>query len=59
MIAADREAFREQLISFRTLGVTARLGWTALPARLDAGGIRLAGGSARVYSRAEVGHLLT
>lgn len=59
MIAADREAFHERFISFRTLGVTARLGWTELQARLDAGGIRPAGGSARVYSRAEVNHLLT
>lgn len=59
MSATDREAFHDQFISFRTLGVTARLGWSELQARLDAGGIRPEGGSARIYSRADVAHLLT
>lgn len=58
MSATDRVAFHDQFISFRTLGVAARLGWSELQARLDAVGIRPAGGSARVYTRAEVGHLL-
>lgn len=38
--------------------VAARLGWSEFQARLDADGIRPAGGSARIYSRAEIGHLL-
>lgn len=59
MSATDREAFHDQFISFRTLGVTARLGWSELQARLDADGICPAGGSARNYSRADVAHLLT
>jgi len=58
MSATDRETFHDWFISFRTLGVTARLGWGELQARLDAGGIRPAGGSARIYSRANVAHLL-
>lgn len=58
MSAADREAFHDQFISFRTLGVTARLAWSELQARLDTNRIRPAGGSARIYSRAEVSHLL-
>lgn len=59
MTSTDREAFHERFISFRTLGVAASLGWSELQARLDASGIRPTGGSTRVYSRAEVGHLLT
>lgn len=56
--AADREAFRERFISFRTLGILARRGWSELQARLDAGGIRAAGGSVRICSRAGISHLL-
>ncbi|QRZ13929.1 hypothetical protein JWJ88_04515 [Paracoccus methylovorus] len=59
MSATDREAFHDRFISFRTLGVTTLLGWSELQARLDAGGIRPEGGSARIYSRADVIHLLT
>lgn len=59
MSAADREAFRDQFISFRTLGVTARLGWSELQARLEADGIGPSGGSGRIYSRADISHLLT
>ncbi|WP_314188314.1 hypothetical protein, partial [Paracoccus yeei] len=59
MSAADREAFHERFISFRTLGVAARLAWSELQARLDADEIRPAGGRARIYSRADVADLLT
>ncbi|WP_041527221.1 hypothetical protein [Paracoccus aminophilus] len=59
MSAADRAAFHDQFISFRTLGVTARLAWSELQARLDASGICPTGGSARIYSRADVAHLPT
>ena len=58
MSATDRVAFHDQFISFRTLGVAARLGWSELQRRLDADSIRSAGGSARIYSRADVAHLL-
>lgn len=59
MGATDRETFHDRFISFRTLGVIARLGWSELQARLDADGIRPTGGSARIYSRADVTHLVT
>lgn len=59
MTATDREAFHDRFISFRTLGVAARLGWSQLQVQLDADGIRPTGGSARIYSRADVAHLLT
>lgn len=59
MSAADRNAFHDRFISFRTLGVIARLRWAELQARLDAGGIRPTGGSAKIYTRADVAHLLT
>ncbi|MDF3606391.1 hypothetical protein PE067_09705 [Paracoccus sp. DMF-8] len=58
MSAADREAFYARFISFRPLGVAARLGWSELRARLDAGGIRPTGGSAKIYSRADIADLL-
>lgn len=58
MSAADREAFHDQFISFRTLGVIAPLGWGELQARLDADGIRPTGGSAKIYSSTDVAHLL-
>lgn len=59
MSATDREAFHDQFHSFRTLGVAARLGWSERQVRRDAGRIRPAGGSARIYFRAVVAHLLT
>ncbi len=59
MNAPDREAFHERFISFRTLGATARLGWSELQAWLDTDRIKPAGGSKRIYSRAEVSHLLS
>ena len=58
MSAADREAFHDRFISFRTLGVATRMRWSELQARLDADRIQPAGGSARIYSRAEISHLL-
>lgn len=58
MSAADRQMFHERFISFRTMGVAAGMGWSELQERLDAGGIRPTGGSARIYSRAEISHLL-
>lgn len=59
MSAADRDAFHDRFISFRMLGVIARLAWSELQARLDSGGIRPAGGSAKIYFRADVAHLIT
>ncbi|WP_146612606.1 hypothetical protein [Paracoccus sediminilitoris] len=59
MNATDREAFHDRFISFHTVGVTARLGWSELQERLDADRIQPAGGSKRIYSRAEVSHLLS
>lgn len=59
MNATDREAFHDRFISFRTLGVAARLGWSELQAWLDTGRIQPAGGSKRIYSRAEFIHLLS
>ncbi|MCV2446309.1 hypothetical protein [Paracoccus sp. DMF] len=53
MSAANREASHDRFISFRTLGVVAHLGWSDLHVRLDADRIQPAGGSARIYSRAE------
>ena len=58
MTAADREAFHDRFISFRNLGVATRMGWSELQARFDADRIRPAGGSARIYSRAEISQLL-
>ena len=58
MSAADRQAFHDRFISFRALGIAAGLGWDVLQARLDASGIGPAGGSARIYCRAEISHLL-
>lgn len=58
MSAADRQAFHDRFISFRALGIAAGLGWDVLQARLDASGIGPVGGSARIYSRAEISHLL-
>ncbi len=58
MSAADREAFHNRFISFRTMGVAAGMGWSELQERLGAGGTRPTGGSARIYSRAEVSLLL-
>ena len=51
MSAADREAFHDRFISFRTLGFAAHLGWSELQARLDAGAIQPAGGSADLFPR--------
>lgn len=58
MSAADREAFHDRLISFRTLGVAVHLGWSELQMRLDADRIQPTGGSARIFSRTEISHLL-
>ncbi|WP_134682354.1 hypothetical protein [Paracoccus ravus] len=59
MNAADRVAFHDQFISFRALGVAARLGWSELHAQLDADGMRSAGGSATICSRADIAHMFT
>ena len=58
MTVADRREFYERFISFRRLGVAARLDWDALHARLDADRITPSDGGARIYDRAAVVHLL-
>ena len=56
--AADRQVFLERYISFRSLGVRAGLAWDVLTARLEDEGIAPVGGSARIYDRAAVAHIL-
>ena len=55
---ADRQAFLERFISFRTLGIETGLSWDALQEELEAEGITPSFGSARVYDRAEIASLL-
>lgn len=55
---ADRKAFLENYISFRSLGVRAGLAWGELTAVLEDTGIAPVGGSARIYDRAAVAHFL-
>ena len=54
----DRKAFLENYISFRSLGVRAGLAWDELTASLEDDGIAPVGGSARIYDRAAVAHIL-
>ncbi|MDB6454922.1 TniQ family protein [Falsirhodobacter sp. 20TX0035] len=58
MSVADRREFHERFISFRRLGVAARLDWDALRARLEMEGITPTDGSPRIYDRAAIAHLL-
>lgn len=53
----DRQAFHDRFISFRTLGVRARLDWDTLRQRLEAGGIVPAGVRSRIYHRRDVADL--
>ncbi|WP_199259304.1 hypothetical protein [Paracoccus binzhouensis] len=47
LTATDRQAFHDRFISFRSLGIRARLDRDSLRQRLDARGTVLAGGSVR------------
>ncbi|MFC3181096.1 hypothetical protein [Cypionkella sinensis] len=55
---ADRQAFLERFISFRTLGISTGLSWAVLLELLEAERITPSFGSARIYDRAEIAYLL-
>lgn len=54
----DRQEFHKRFMSFRTLGVAARLDWATLQGRLVTNAIAPADGARRIYDRAAVAHLL-
>lgn len=56
--AADRQVFLKRYISFRSLGVRAGLAWDDLTEGLEGEGIAPVGGSARIYDRDAVTHIL-